>query len=1007
MGPLCVLVAVGGASADRAAAAGPGGRSPEGWGGRRQRPRPVAARSAALTMQRKFSRLFADTNSWSGEPGRLAHVCHGVLAVNPSQPAIEAAIAALEAGQFQRLAEDYARIRWPERFDSLATPGRNAAGQTTAGFPDAFATLVDGRLDAVEATRQIAWFKHARADLAKAQAMDNGALAGYVLVTWARQGKASNVREIRNAFVSAGLEPQLVDVVFRQQLVTDIAQPRYARLWRDLGLPATVHPWIELEHAVIYGRETSLGLLPARSELVRGEIEAPHLAAKVVARLADENLAIVRGHGASGKTTLAAIIGLDFAAGGAPVYYVDLAGGADTAALLDVFATRSDRGVLWIVDNIHRFEDAASNVYRYWDAVHDGSQLLLVGRPASMRRDRQNFAQPLDMLDKSTLWLTVGASEMRLVCRRLVRVRGVAGEAFEDPPDSVLTSWAHTFGGDLVAFAFSVVRNWTQLVDGDWQLVPGDARQHIRERYLDPLSSEQLAMLLMVSALARLEIEGTSLAIDLGLLNQLVEDGILVVTTRNNEERVFLAHPGMADLVAEAADAYDDADYLLKACARDPRLGMEVAKRLIGDGQSALARAVLREGLTNGGLGRMLTAGHTAELPQRTALVVGLTEVDDRDIDEALTPYAGEMASDLVRAALGTLVGVYGYVRRRFPSTAAELAADLQRPARLDRLTARAAGSSIRSLAEGLAMFDAVLPPLCKHVAEQLGGERYLQDLTSKALEVPVDEWNVVIKVAGLVPQIAMTLTDVRNIGKLRDVLSSDIGLLGEKLNQARARAPKLYEAIMHVAVDSEFRSKLAQHALGGVGTYGALRYAEKHDQELDETLRSALRNGTSNETLLAGLGLSARDTHRLLRYLRQSEPEAYDQVARLLEGTEGISALLSAIMTSPMAHGFPLLNYLMSTAPVIGERVLASAASARCAEALARLLERGHPRDLVRLLKSPFGEIAVQGVDLAAVLCIDRRAEMGGELRATLAEEFERVGRSDIAEALISAARR
>ena len=81
---------------------------------------------------------------------------------------IIAKLRTLAPERLQRLAEDIARVKFPERFRqrTMVINGRNNEAQTTKNWPDAYVVTSQGFVDGVEATRdKNRWKVHLATDL--------------------------------------------------------------------------------------------------------------------------------------------------------------------------------------------------------------------------------------------------------------------------------------------------------------------------------------------------------------------------------------------------------------------------------------------------------------------------------------------------------------------------------------------------------------------------------------------------------------------------------------------------------------------------------------------------------------------------------------------------------------------------------------------------------------------------------------------------------------------------
>src|SRR3954453_14519320 len=97
---------------------------------------------------------------------------------------ITVALQRISAHDLQVLAEEMACVKFPRRFrvGTLISRGRNADGQTTKNWPDAYVSTGKGTVDGIEATRQSTWSAHLDQDLIKARDPDNDNLSGYFFI---------------------------------------------------------------------------------------------------------------------------------------------------------------------------------------------------------------------------------------------------------------------------------------------------------------------------------------------------------------------------------------------------------------------------------------------------------------------------------------------------------------------------------------------------------------------------------------------------------------------------------------------------------------------------------------------------------------------------------------------------------------------------------------------------------------------------------------------------------
>lgn len=250
-------------------------------------------------------------------------------AANPSEASIAAAIEKLKAapGEFQRVAEDYARLSFPNLFSHLVPKGRRPDAVTIKGWPDAYAELTDGRIAALEATHSPAWPRHLHTDLTKnLPSIVKGKLAAFIFVAWAPRPPPEQLEGPRKKLLDYGVPPENIRFVFRQELTATLRQPRFARTWLDpLDLRTHLRPFTLIEQASLYGkRGDRWSFAPALEEYRINSVHRSALAEVVERKLRTSGWALVRGVGASGKSVLAAQIGLAGAYADGVAYYLDV-----------------------------------------------------------------------------------------------------------------------------------------------------------------------------------------------------------------------------------------------------------------------------------------------------------------------------------------------------------------------------------------------------------------------------------------------------------------------------------------------------------------------------------------------------------------------------------------------------------------------------------------------------------------------------------------------------------
>jgi hypothetical protein len=668
--------------------------------------------------------------------------------MTPSEQVIQQAIENLSAGEFQRLAESYAQIILPNRFKTLDPTGRTRTDATRPGWPDARVLLQGGRVDGVEATKDSDWRGHLERDLKKAENLGAGRLAGFLFVAWAAAPHdPSAVQKYRRRLVRLGVPEANVEFVFQGQLVRDLRQPRFASVWVDpLGLPPSCDPFQQVPHARVFGMP-GYGFAPSKEEYLQGLVHRPSVADRVEALLQSEGWALVRGRGATGKTVLAIQIALTPKGISCPAYYLDLA--SDEIAMnvhqaLEVITTLADEGVLFIVDNVHLREDLTLGLFNQWQSFPNRSRFLMLGRQVSTTSELKGIASALYELEPEAVPLEVEKTDLAGVFSRLARRKALHADDVSLPPSETLSQWHRVFAGDLVAFSAAVMRKLDQLLKGRWEIRAEDAREHVQETYLDPLTLEERRNLLLAATLATLEIETPAQALEIGGLPQSVRYGIVQRRERGRARYVsyHLVHPSLAGLLLKAASpAVSQSEMFDTAARRNAFCGTFIAARLEASDRSREAAEVLGAVLhSDGGLAAAVfvpSLQFAASILENMARFGVLTK---SEADRQLADEPDELVSSALRTQLHFLASFLAYAEVNLPKVYCALCDALAKPENLKVLSETALRTPVGDLASFLAYAEINLPKVYCALCDALAKPENLKVLSETALRTPVGD---------------------------------------------------------------------------------------------------------------------------------------------------------------------------------------------------------------------------------------------------------------------------
>ncbi|MBZ5520734.1 MAG: hypothetical protein LAP21_00610 [Acidobacteriia bacterium] len=832
------------------------------------------------------------------------------LSMSPARPAVAEAIDALDPARFQALAEEYVSIQYPGRFCNLQRRGSNTRGETIAGWPDAYDILPDARLDVLEVTRAGSWKRHLQEDVEEATQF-SGRLGGFVFVAWARTPEPAMRLEFQNKLVARGISSDRISFVFREQLVSDLCQPKFALLWEKyLGLSAHCLPFRSIEQARIYGSAGQANIFtPSREEYLQGLVHRPQVTSQVEDFLKARGWALVRGKGASGKTVLAVQVALsEFRT--VPVYYLDLtdlvsANEADSSRALDVITWRKDQSVLFIVDNIHMDEQMTREIFDHWQSAPAGSRLLLLGRWTEVGPDPRGLAASLEGIDQESLKLEVKDADLLGVLHRLAARTGLTDKV-GSPPAEAVRRWLALFGGDLIAFSAAAALRIARMAAGEWELTADDAKEYVRNTYLyqrdSALTDYELHNLLLIAALSKLELAVPDAAIKRGDLRRSLRAG-LVHRTEQLGGRIVkfrLVHPGFGELLLSAADPPIEEkiihrEFALAVPGGTVILAAQLEK--LGQRDAAVAIARLLEEKDYRLSEALLCGSNLNRTPFNCNLLQRLGVCSLQDTDEALCHDRGILGMAAVNTVLHSLKTFLRYSQLQLPGSFALVAAALAEPINASRLMKTALQRHVGDFASFLdyAHDQEDLKPAHKAISAAFSEPSNLANVMEAALRSPLEQLAFFLGYAELrlrkaYKAIAIALNEPGNLDKLIEaVLRSPIEHLASFLGYAELRLPKVHKSIAVVLLEPGNMAKLVKTALRSPLEHlvSFLAYSASSLPKVYTAIAAAVAE-PANEAKLAETALQAT-LERLVSFLRffLSKPQLQDIPAKILSAID------------------------------------------------------------------------------------------------------------------------
>jgi hypothetical protein len=590
--------------------------------------------------------------------------------MGPSSKAIFDSIENLRStpAVFQRLAEEYARRSFPERFGKLTPSGINPEGVTIPGWPDGYAYDSDGRIHLIEATVSRDWRRHLASDLEKIRE-SRSRLGSFLFVGWEPNPSPTEEDSYRQKL--AGLGVERVDLIFSRKLCRELTAPRFAELRHSLlGLPSSPFPLQRIRAATeLYGRTGFMeSFAPTIEEYDQHLVHSPRLKQAIELSLCNERWAWVRGFGATGKSVLGAMIGIDWEAGGGICYYLDLARtqdvGVPSVHIIDVITSLLDRDLLFVIDNVHLNWSLAEAIRNQVGSSDVGSALLMLGRHRVRDGRHRGVGGPLEDLSQYAFELRNTAAELLGVYNRLVHRRS-DNVVYQQPPPQVLREWERLFAADLIAFSAAVIRKMDDFKAGKWRLTASDARHYVQAEYLRG-DLEFRDTLMRLSAMTSLELGTPSLAVSPRGLRGVNERGLVIIQVSASKEEYYrLIHPGLADLILSTANSRGGRKHeLLTVVKSAPRSFGPVIQRLRVQGAEEEAAAIVNDNLpSDSALVSFLVEGgeSVADTAWRMRLVMKSRSA--ADVENALSLDLDQFIDAVVRTPIHYVAALFDYLQ--------------------------------------------------------------------------------------------------------------------------------------------------------------------------------------------------------------------------------------------------------------------------------------------------------------------------------------------------------
>ncbi|HEX3531517.1 MAG TPA: hypothetical protein VH988_31030 [Thermoanaerobaculia bacterium] len=767
----------------------------------------------------------------------------------------------------------------------------------------------------VEVTHSDRWEAHLKHDVARTLAL-RGSVAAFMFIAWAKAPPLEVLLHYRTELVGMGIPSDAIFLVFREQLLREMQQPKYARLWVDpLKLPVSSLPfeWVEQATQLFGSEERAETFAPSLSEYRNSQVHRPIVADQVERQLAQAGWALVRGLGASGKTVLAASIALGDRFVGA--YYLDLAdfeGADDLPAAIDSLTTHADDGVLFVIDNVHLNERSARHLYDHWQQSANRSRLLLVGRITTPPSDERGRISPLADLDQHAFELKVEARDLLGVYLRLAR-RWAASARITEPLSDAVAAWVRLFGGDLLAFSAAVARKANRLARGDWSLEPRDALSYVRNEYVDGLTAAEKKALIRLATLARIEYWATSRCLEEALPKRLLMKGLILSARlgRPDTLRFRLVHPGFGDLLRPALPSFDDKTILCEMATEDTALGIDLAARLRNLYLFEEAEELLRVIAASSEF--FSPRFYPRTLPRTVQLFSQLKVMTAEELEQRLVPHIRELVVASRLTPVEALTPFLRFVNRHLPLVFESVGCSMGEPAGAMAIVESALQGQLAGIPSFLRFARVALPQVHREVCRLLCEKRSIEIMARSALGSNLSQLSsFLIFAMEELPAVFEGLSSYLGYPENRTlletaVLGKNLGHLGEILpflRLSRAHMPVVYEGLIIVLAAPSNVETLCEFAwrvpLGQLASF--LRFAQIHAPLLCRVVCACLEQpGAKTRLGHSALRTQLSELPAFLRYARSELPVVHEVLCRYLSEPEPTRFLLElALRTKP-----------------------------------------------------------------------------------------------------------
>ena len=623
-------------------------------------------------------------------------------------------------------------------------------------------------------------------------------------------------------------------------------------------------------------------IVPSKEEYEADLVHRPAILVQVEEALLADDAALVCGHGASGKTTLAILLSYRPRFASTDFHYLDLTGTVEQSdireRILDAMATFGGEHRVFVIDNAHLATDIAISVVTHWQEMAHRPKLLLLARLVRKHEKSWVVERALTGLSLPSFELVNGGAELEGAYRRLFHQK--YGRPASKVDNERLSNWMALFQGDLIAFSAAVLYRIGDAASS-LELTADDASAYVQEEYLSRTPSEADDIVTLAAVYDR-EIPLPVSCFGTGALSEGMRRGVVWVEARGLRgawPQFRLVHPGIARLILRAA-AVSEEDVKRKrrqALLNGPRYAAFNAIRVLGKGD---VDTEARE------------------------LCSAVWSVDDWPLASIPIGYWRQIFQDSIRSDA---------------ASAEEIEAKALSWLSREQLPPLTLSSQFNALAGFLRYAEQVTPGLWQALLKTLGTKEAVEQLSTRAISSPLHFLADFLRYAEkAIPEvwqaIATSLASKEAIAGLTDRgLAGGLNDLADFLRYAEHSMPDVWQGLATSLASEEATGRLTDRGpAGGLNDLAYfLRYAERALPDVWWALSESLRTEHTIERLTARAQSSP--LHCLadfLRYAEQAMPDIWLALSKSLVSEEAIARLTERALTGGFDHLAYFLRY-------------------------------------------------------------------------------------------------